>query len=164
MEKLRTAQQQNQRYVVETITMTTVTERRIVREAATIGSTDSGHNSSTTTEPNKPDTVTESTTPIASVDEPPGHQLQHQSSVTSIDAQPLPIERSTYLTAMDGKLSSQIAGILKGGKMWKNEQTQVRVLLVLWNRKVKFLGYHAKGYSIFPMPLIKHSIFVFIVV
>lgn len=119
MEKIRSAAHQKQSYVVETITMTTVTERRIIREReaienrttgaqSTVGGNKGGGETQTTVEDNEKNGGVKSTI------------------VTDI-LQPS-IERSTYLSnSSDGKLttSAQIAGILKGGKLWKSEPTQV---------------------------------------
>lgn len=118
MEKIRSAAHQNQSYVVETITMTTVTERRIIREREAIENrTASGQ----TTTVNKACSETEKT-----VEDNESNGGVKSTLVTAI-LQPS-IERSTYLSnSSDGKLttSAQIAGILKGGKLWKSEVTQV---------------------------------------
>lgn len=128
MEKLRLSaqQQHNQRYVVETITMTTVTERRIVREAAA-ATTAPSVSTGTGTENAKLDAIVGNDTSSGMASSTSDHQLSavHQPNITSTDGQSQQNERGPYLNAIDGKLSSQIAGILKGGKMWKNEQTQV---------------------------------------
>ncbi|XP_037041361.1 uncharacterized protein LOC119078050 isoform X3 [Bradysia coprophila] len=117
MEKIRSAAHQNQSYVVETITMTTVTERRIIREREAIENrTASGQ----TTTVNKACSETEKT-----VEDNESNGGVKSTLVTAI-LQPS-IERSTYLNnSSDGKLttSAQIAGILKGGKLWKSEVTQ----------------------------------------
>lgn len=127
----------NQRYVVETITMTTVTERRIVTDTATTTATavaasnipppvpakssslrkaiSSGSLSSTNTDP---DTVTTNTT----------------TTTSGIGSD---IGSTTYLnsassdTSVSNSISSQINGILKGGKLWKNEQSQVGQLFII---------------------------------
>lgn len=117
MEKIRSAAHQNQSYVVETITMTTVTERRIIREREAI------ENRTASGQPtvNKACSETEKT-----VEDNESNGGVKSTLVTAI-LQPS-IERSTYLTnSSDGKLttSAQIAGILKGGKLWKSEVTQV---------------------------------------
>lgn len=108
MDILRSAHE-NQRYVVETITMTTVTERRIVREA-----TDAD---ACAAQPSQP---IEST------------MMEPKQQDDSIP-QPNP-ERTTYLNTLPEGLqnslhtAAQISGILKGGKLWKSEQTQVSII------------------------------------
>lgn len=119
MEKIRSAAHQNQSYVVETITMTTVTERRIIREREAIENrTTSGQS---TVSGNKATSEIEKT-----VEDNESNGGVKSTLVTAI-LQPS-IERSTYLSnSSDGKLttSAQIAGILKGGKLWKSEPAQV---------------------------------------
>lgn len=115
----------SQRYVVETITMTTVTERRVLHEetnttnsiiiaptaaAAAAPSSlpppSSSSSSSSTTASDKTDDIVPKTTTTAG-NEP----------------------RTTYLNSdislKPTSISAQITGILKGGKLWKNETTQV---------------------------------------
>ncbi|GAB0092307.1 hypothetical protein DMENIID0001_072970 [Sergentomyia squamirostris] len=81
---------ENQRYVVETITMTTVTERRIVRQA-------------------------NETVPSGSHDGVAGNQ---QTAAT--------VGGGVAAADSADRLNdpSLISGILKGGKLWKSEQTQ----------------------------------------
>ncbi len=119
MEKIRSAAHQNQSYVVETITMTTVTERRIIREREAIENRTT--NAQSAVSGNKVIGETEKT-----VEDNESNGGIKSTLVTAI-LQPS-IERSTYLTnSSDGKLttSAQIAGILKGGKLWKSEPAQV---------------------------------------
>ncbi|XP_037914528.1 uncharacterized protein LOC119653699 isoform X3 [Hermetia illucens] len=87
MEKILSVHK-NQRYVVETITMTTVTERRIVRES------------------------TEETT-IKNVGT--------AASSTPATADVTPNDRKPPIPAKPENIPAQISGILKGGKLWKNE-------------------------------------------
>lgn len=93
----------SQRYVVETITMTTVTERRVLTEETnTTNSIIIAPTAATATD--KTDDVQKST---AGTNEP----------------------RSTYLNSdislKPTSISAQITGILKGGKLWKNDTAQV---------------------------------------
>lgn len=121
MEKIRSAAHQNKSYVVETITMTTVTERRIIREREAIENrTTSGQ--SAVSSGNKGSAETEKT-----VEDNESSNGGIKSTIVTAVLQPS-IERSTYLSnSSDGKLttSAQIAGILKGGKLWKSEPAQV---------------------------------------
>lgn len=122
MEKIRSAAHQNQSYVVETITMTTVTERRIIREREAIENRTSGGQS--TVGGVKGCSETEKT-----VEDNESNGGIKSTIVTAV-LQPL-IERGTYLSnSSDGKLttSAQIAGILKGGKLWKSEPAQVSLV------------------------------------
>lgn len=125
MEKIRSAAHQNQSFVVETITMTTVTERRIIREREAI------ENRSTTTTTTSGPTAAVSVNKACSETEKTVEDNESnggvKSTLVTAILQPS-IERSTYLSnSSDGKLttSAQIAGILKGGKLWKSEVTQV---------------------------------------
>lgn len=95
----------SQRYVVETITMTTVTERRVLTEETnTTNSIIIAPTAATATE-TKTDDAQKST---AGTNEP----------------------HSTYLNSdislKPTSISAQITGILKGGKLWKNDTAQVR--------------------------------------
>lgn len=121
MEKIRSAAHQNQNFVVETITMTTVTERRIIREREAIENRTTSAQSAASGN-NKASNEIEKT-----VEDNESNGGVKSTLVTAI-LQPSTIERSTYLSnSSDGKLttSAQIAGILKGGKLWKSEPTQV---------------------------------------
>lgn len=93
MEKILSVHK-NQRYVVETITMTTVTERRIVRES------------------------TEETT-IKNVGT--------AASSTPATADVTPNDRKPPIPAKPENIPAQISGILKGGKLWKNEMQVSRI-------------------------------------
>lgn len=99
----------SQRYVVETITMTTVTERRVLHE-------ETNTTNSIIIAPTAAATV-------ATTDKPDDAQK------TTITAGNEP--RSTYLNSdislKPTSISAQITGILKGGKLWKNETSQVSV-------------------------------------
>lgn len=98
MQKVRPYE--NQRYVVETITMTTVTERRIVRQANE--NVPSGSHGSVGGIP---------TTGI--------HQAATAAAAAGVAGNAAdPGDRLNDATS--------ISGILKGGKLWKSEQTQVR--------------------------------------
>lgn len=122
MEKIRSAAHQNQSFVVETITMTTVTERRIIREREAVENRTTSVPS--TVSVNKVSGETVETEKTVEDNESNGGI---KSTIVTAILQPS-IERSTYLSnSSDGKLttSAQIAGILKGGKLWKSEPTQV---------------------------------------
>lgn len=111
MEKLRSARE-NQRYVVETITMTTVTERRVVREASDNTSSVAAIVASLQPQISavaavQPTTIVSET---ESVVETPSHD--DNGSLQSDDKE--------Y-----SNLNTALSGILKGGKLWKSEQTQV---------------------------------------
>lgn len=112
----------NPRYVVETITMTTVTERRlstnqniVIASTANTGAnvTASAAAASVATIATAPSTVT--------------HPTEKQPDGRGAD------NRSTYLSSDIGSkpisISAQITGILKGGKLWKHEQQQVIIIL-----------------------------------
>lgn len=104
------------RYVVETITMTTVT--KLLTE--TTNATNSIIASTTGTGVN----VTANA--MASL----ANDRNHESSDSGIDTNSL--SHSTYLSSANdvssksNSISAQITGILKGGKLWKSEQGQVR--------------------------------------
>lgn len=115
------------RYVVETITMTTVTERRIVHEetnttnsiiASTAGS---GANATSAMASHASSDKTHDTS--GSINDTTNSNSNNSSSNS----------HSTYLTSSCAKdislkpnsISAQITGILKGGKLWKSEQSQV---------------------------------------
>lgn len=105
------------RYVVETITMTTVTKRL----TETTNATNSIIASTTGTGVN----VTANA--MASL---ANNEKNHESSDSGIDTNSL--SHSTYLSSANdvssksNSISAQITGILKGGKLWKSEQGQVR--------------------------------------
>lgn len=117
----------SQRYVVETITMTTVTERRVVREATTDTLTTTNTNVNTKSVPAapsiaeaQPPTQTPTLNPKPAPDETPAPA--HQG-----------IDRSAYLNSATKpttnlSTAAQISGILKGGKLWKSEPSQVTYL------------------------------------
>lgn len=86
------------RYVVETITMTTVTERRIVREANENVPSGSHGN-------------------VGAIPATGAHQVAATAGGVAGSAADAG-ERTND--------STSISGILKGGKLWKSEQTQVR--------------------------------------
>lgn len=111
MEKLRSARE-NQRYVVETITMTTVTERRVVREAS-----DSTSNVAAIVASLQPQISA-----VASV--PPATIVPETESAVETPSQ----DDNGSLQSDDkeySNLNTALSGILKGGKLWKSEQTQV---------------------------------------
>lgn len=93
----------SQRYVVETITMTTVTERRVLTE-----------------ETNTTNSIIIAPTAATATDKTDDTQKS-----TAGTTEP----RSTYLNSdislKPTSISAQITGILKGGKLWKNDTTQV---------------------------------------
>lgn len=129
MDKFRSIQK-NQRYIVETITMTTVTERRIIREAV-----DTQHQQQPTgaasviQKPPNIANVPMSTSPLpltsmTSTMMASGYEETTDTHHTN--------ERSTYLNANNNNghpsligTAAQITGILKGGKLWKTDQQQV---------------------------------------
>lgn len=97
----------SQRFVVETITMTTVTERRVLHEETnTTNSIIIAPTAATIQTTDKPDDV-------------------QKSTITAGNE-----SRSTYLNSdislKPTSISAQITGILKGGKLWKNETVQVK--------------------------------------
>lgn len=109
MEKLRSARE-NQRYVVETITMTTVTERRVVREASENTSNVAAIVAS----------LQPQITAVAPV--PPTTIVPETESVVETPSQ----DDTGSLQSDDKEYSNTaLSGILKGGKLWKSEQTQV---------------------------------------
>lgn len=131
MEKIRSAAHQKQNYVVETITMTTVTERRIIREREAVENRTTTSAQSTISG-GKTGVETEKT-----VEDNESNGGIKSTIVTAV-LQPS-IERSTYLSnSSDVKLttSAQIAGILKGGKLWKSEPAQVSL-----NKFFNFINY-----------------------
>lgn len=95
----------NQRYVVETITMTTVTERRV--------------NNNTSNSIVIAPTANNNVASIADKSSDDTNKLTNSAGIQIC---------STYLNS-DGlkptSISAQITGILKGGKLWKSEQPQV---------------------------------------
>lgn len=101
----------SQRYMVETITMTTVTERRLLHEE-------------TTNTTNSIIIAPTAAAPVAATDKPDDAQ---KITITAGNE-----SRSTYLNSdislKPTSISAQITGILKGGKLWKNETSQVSVL------------------------------------
>lgn len=120
----------SQRYVVETITMTTVTERRVVREATTDTLTTLNTNANTKSVPAAP-SLTE--TPALANAQP---MAPNTKTTAAPDDGHAPIshpgiDRSAYLNSTAAKLpanlstAAQISGILKGGKLWKSEPSQV---------------------------------------
>lgn len=92
----------SQRYVVETITMTTVTERRVLHEE---------------TNTTNSIIIAPTAAPVQTTDKSDDVQK------TTITAGNEP--RNTYLNSdislKPTSISAQITGILKGGKLWKNE-------------------------------------------
>lgn len=118
----------SQRYVVETITMTTVTERRVLTEET--NTTNSIIIASTA-----PTTATVQTT------EKTADGIQ-KSTITAGNE-----PRSTYLNSdislKPTSISAQITGILKGGKLWKNETAQVTKLnfQLLFHMNVMLLNF-----------------------
>lgn len=120
MEKILSVHK-NQRYVVETITMTTVTERRIVRES------------------------TEETT-IKNVGT--------AASSTPATADVTPNDRKPPIPAKPENIPAQISGILKGGKLWKNEMQVSRIYpidFIFWypiqNFQTKTVTYQCQLYA-----------------
>lgn len=123
------------RYVVETITMTTVTERRIVHEETNttnsiIESTaGSGANATAMMASNASIDKTHDTS--ASIIDT--NTSSSMIDTTSTNNNSSSSSHSTYLTNSNAKdislkpnsISAQITGILKGGKLWKSEQSQV---------------------------------------
>lgn len=111
MEKLRSARE-NQRYVVETITMTTVTERRVVREAS-----DSTSSVAAIVAALQPQNAAVASVPAPTI-------VPETESVVET-----PSQDDTGSLQSDDKeysnLNTALSGILKGGKLWKSEQTQV---------------------------------------
>lgn len=104
------SKQSNQRYVVETITMTTVTERRIVTDTANA------------TAPSGPPPVPVKTSSLRKTASNSSNEPETTSASENHST-------STYLNSTassdssgGNSISSQISGILKGGKLWKNEQ------------------------------------------
>lgn len=162
----------NQSYVVETITMTTVTERRIIREAAAAAAAASTIPTTTipttTTTTTIPTTTNNSSVPQTAVAVPPPQIPLPQA--TQPDDQPAQhppaaaqppisnrdpitpsgeevigqqiIERTTYLSSTTERkpipIATQISGILKGGKLWKSEPTQVSFFFLLYGKKFYF--------------------------
>ncbi|XP_021705172.1 uncharacterized protein LOC5567265 isoform X3 [Aedes aegypti] len=130
--------QTQQRYIVETITMTTVTERRIIQKTQTdsepppvtttiIAVTSGNETGSTAVPPSSATAVNASD--LRSLQQ---KQLQQQQKPGSGDAtsaqqqqQPNAIN-SHYEIGKHKPLSTAqaISGILKGGKLWKNEHQQ----------------------------------------
>lgn len=137
-----------QRYVVETITMTTVTERRIVHEET--NTTNSIVIAPTALAAQQQQQQSSSTmigsgaialAPMAPMTSYPSIDKAHDSSVSGgggggIIDNNSSISHSTYLTTSGAKdislkpnsISAQITGILKGGKLWKTEQSQVSMV------------------------------------
>lgn len=111
MEKLRSARE-NQRYVVETITMTTVTERRVVREAS-----DSTSSVAAIVASLQPQISAVASVPPAAIVPEPECAVETPSQDDNGSLQSDDKEYSNLNTAL--------SGILKGGKLWKSEQTQV---------------------------------------
>lgn len=109
--KFITVQKTNQRYVVETITMTTttVTERRIVREATedhltippAAGLNDDEEDLVPPALPAKPATMQQSGINNDNVGENP--------------------EKPPPIPPKESSPTTQISGILKGGKLWKQD-------------------------------------------
>lgn len=91
----------SQRYVVETITMTTVTERRVLHEE---------------TNTTNSIIIAPTAAPVQTTDKSDDVQ---KATITAGN------EKSTYLNSdislKPTSISAQITGILKGGKLWKNE-------------------------------------------
>lgn len=125
--------------------MTTVTERRVVREATTDTLTTTTTNANTKSVPaapsiaeahqpgaaHQPTTTTGSNAnkPSATADEAP---VSSSSSTTHPG-----IDRSAYLNSAPKpstnlSTAAQISGILKGGKLWKSEPSQV-ILIILFS-------------------------------
>lgn len=117
--KFITVQKTNQRYVVETITMTTttVTERRIVREAT--------------------EDLTNPPTGLVVVDNDdlvppalPAKPGQVQTAAANIDI--AENEKPPPIPPKESSPTTQISGILKGGKLWKQDSIS-QVILTLLN-------------------------------
>lgn len=110
----------SRRYVVETITMTTVTERRVLHEET--NATNSINIASTAIAPTPATTAVPTSQPTnktASADPP-------KVTITNTNDNE---NRGTYLNSdislKPTSISAQITGILKGGKLWKNDLVQV---------------------------------------
>lgn len=93
--------------MVETITMTTVTERRVLHEATT----------------NTTNSII--IAPTASTAQTTEHTTSDDVNKTTTANE----NRGTYLNSdislKPTSISAQITGILKGGKLWKNDLVQV---------------------------------------
>lgn len=104
--------------------MTTVTERRVVREATTDTHTITNTNANTKSVPAAP----------SNAEAVPAVQTEAAKAKPATDDVPVSsqpgIDRSAYLNSA-GKpptnlsTAAQISGILKGGKLWKSEPSQV---------------------------------------
>lgn len=122
----------NQRYVVETITMTTTTvsERRIVREATEDLAANATGPAATTTSSTIA-TVTASASVLGSATTafsagggesdlmPPA--LPAKPGATSISSDLSDAERPPPIPPKENSPTTQISGILKGGKLWKQD-------------------------------------------
>lgn len=110
--------QKNQRFFVETITMTTVTERRIVREATEdVTGTGGGAGAAGALDPTM--------VPPALPAKPNSMTATGSGNSENFDEEkppPIPPKESS---------PTQISGILKGGKLWKQDSiTQVNSYLI----------------------------------
>lgn len=117
MEKIQPiVAQTNQRYIVETITMTTVTEHRIIHEATDITSSSSSSLTSNTTSGN---TTTSSVAPtgVPAAASKLGQSLNSSSDASAAEKLKIDVPNPTKLST-----AQAISGILKGGKLWKSEQ------------------------------------------
>lgn len=112
--------------MVETITMTTITERQVVHEQT--NATNSIVIEPTAINPDKLDDTTTTTTTAPPALPPKTSGISSNSMATTLTA-PAADNRSTYLNSdislKPTSISAQITGILKGGKLWKSEQVQV---------------------------------------
>lgn len=116
-----------QRYVVETITMTTVTERRVVHEETnTTNSIVIAPTAAAAAAALSSDTDTEAPTHANDA----GADKLHSTTDSGISSGSNSSLRGTYPNSSvsehsltkPNSISAQITGILKGGKLWKSEQ------------------------------------------
>lgn len=117
MEKIQPiVAQTNQRYIVETITMTTVTEHRIIHEATDITSSSSSSLTSNATSGN---TTNSSVTPagVPAAASKLGQSLNSSSDASAAEKLKIDVPNPAKLST-----AQAISGILKGGKLWKSEQ------------------------------------------
>lgn len=127
----------NKRFVVETITtMTTVTERRIVREASedVTGATDLLPPAL----PAKPGAIVAAATgqPM-----PPQQQQQQQQpqQPSAVGGEVYDEEKPPPIPPKESS-PTQISGILKGGKLWKQDSmSQVRMHSLRWNISKRYV-------------------------
>lgn len=115
-----------QRYVVETITMTTVTERRVVHEETNTTNSIVIAPTAAAAAALSSDTDTEAPTLASDA----GADKSHSTTDSGVSSGSNSSLRDTYPNSgasehsltKPNSISAQITGILKGGKLWKSEQ------------------------------------------